>query len=209
MQANAPAEWETVHRHYRATLPARTLPPAVLSPQTWRTIAERADIQYNTFFESLSLLPNDSLTLQTLYESSLEVAEETLFNQKPPLEASPVAAEPPQPPTHTWDQVHPLSVDNDAGSQPPQGTPPNIGETLPGDPATRPPLPLPDLNPADLSPEHFEKTFSAAFSADRIQRALSTMTQYGGKEGLRRLEKEDPDFALQLQRHFQKGQPVR
>ena len=56
MKENAPAEWELVNTHFWKTLPSRNTPKTPLF-ENWRTVDERVDIQYDTFFEVLELLP--------------------------------------------------------------------------------------------------------------------------------------------------------
>ena len=49
--------------------------------------------------------------------------------------------------------------------------------------------------------EGLETVLKAQFSSERFERAMSTLEQYGPKEGLRRLRENDPEVASQIERH--------
>lgn len=58
-------------------------------------------------------------------------------------------------------------------------------------------LPAPSTLP---TVEELETTLKVQFSPERFERAMSTLEQYGPKEGLRRLRENDPDVAAQVER---------
>ena len=58
--------------------------------------------------------------------------------------------------------------------------------------------------PEHLSDEMIETTLRERFSPERFNRAMQTLTQYGLKDGLRRLQVSDPACAEQIERLFRK-----
>lgn len=50
----------------------------------------------------------------------------------------------------------------------------------------------------------FEKALRERFSVERFNRALSTLNQYGPKEGLRRLKESDPEIAEHIEKQRQR-----
>ena len=202
MKENAPAEWNTVNTYYRETLPTRNMPPTVLTEESWRTIEDRVNIQYDTFFEALEKLPENALTLQELFDSSHDVAWEKLSSGKM-IGAEPPPLEMPQAPTHTWDMVHEAPVEVPATSQESIGNSPPPG-TLTSDPETDTKILKPSVDPE--APQNWETALEKQFSQERFNRAISTFTQYGPEEGLRRLKKNDPELASHIEKHLREQQ---
>ena len=54
--------------------------------------------------------------------------------------------------------------------------------------------------PAPPTEAEFEATLRERFSSERFDRAMDTLDRYGEEEGLRRLKKEDPEVAEQVER---------
>ena len=198
MEENAPAEWEVVNAHFWETLPSRNTPKMPLS-ENWRTVEERVSIQYDTFFEAIDLLQEDALTLQTLYESSFDVAQQTLSSERMVLEVEPPAIDAQEVPSHTWDVVHeiPIEVDDilsdgsELSPKSPEIVVSEIGSEI-------------DFEVEIPTTENFENTLREQFSGERYKQAMSTLTQYGPKEGLRRLKNDDPELASHLEKRLQK-----
>ncbi len=65
--------------------------------------------------------------------------------------------------------------------------------------------PAPGLTDAPQAPTHLptveglEASLKARFSAERFERAMSTLERYGPEEGLRRLRESDPEVAKQVE----------
>ncbi len=205
MKENAPTEWETVNTHFWEKLPSRNAPPILFSESKWRTVGERVDIQYDTFFEALDQLPENSLTLQVLYGNSMNLAQETLSSEQTNLESLPVPTNTTETSTHTWDMVHEAPV--------------RIDEISPESMRNSPPPPaaLASDSQIDFQTQDFElevptterlqTALEGQFSPERSRRAMSTLTQYGTKEGLRRLKNDDPELASHIEKHFQRQNP--
>ena len=204
MQENAPTEWDTVNTHFWKTLPARNAPPTALFEENWRTIDERVDIQYDTFFESLELLPENALTLQTLFEGSRDVARETLSSEQTVIGTKPALIDTPQMPTHTWDMVHEVPVQVDDISQKNLETSPKIPENLTSNTDPHIDFQMPDFDPEVLTKEKLETALETQLSPERFNRALSTLTQYGTEEGIRRLKNDDPELASHIEKQLQR-----
>lgn len=194
MKENAPDEWGTVNTHFWETLPSRNAPPA-LSEENWRTVEERVAIQYDTFLEALDLLPENSITLKTLYGSSQDVAQHMLSSEQTTLEASPLV-DTSELPAHTWDMVHEKTVEVDDLS--PESSP----ETLASDAD----IPI-DFQTAIPTEESLQTAFEGQFSPERFQKAMSTLTQYGFKDGLRRVRNDDPELASYIEQNLQRQSP--
>ncbi len=205
MEENAPAEWDTVKTHFSETLPLRNAPPTPFSEENWRTVDKRVDIQYDTFFEALTLLPENSFTLQMLFEESHDVAQETLYSERKTLEAQPSPTDVPQTSTHTWDMRHesPVQVGDIPQASPEHS--PSLPANLASDTDSQIDFETrEDLQRERPGQEHLVSAFEDRFSPERFNRAMSTLTQYGSKEGLRRLKNDDPELAEQIEKYLQK-----
>ena len=203
MQENAPTEWETVNPHFWQTLQSRNAPPYPLREENWRGVDARVDTQYDAFLESLDLLPKNSLTLQTLFESSHETAQVKLSEEQKQLEAlPPQTSESSTGTEHTWDMRHESTVAIDDISERIVKTTQNPLETITAEADQLRDDHLDDLAPQDLT-ETLEKAFATQLSTDRKKRALSTLMQYGPEDGLRRLKIDDPEIAEHLEKHLQ------
>lgn len=198
MKENAPTEWDTVNTYYRETLPTRNMPPTVLSEESWRTIEDRVNIQYDTFFEALEKLPENALTFQTLFDGSRDVTQERLSSGKI-IAAEPPSLEMPQAPIHTWDMVHEAPIEGPATSQESIENSPNPLGTLTSDSETDTNFLKPSVDTE--APQNWETALEKQFSPERFNRAISTFTQYGPEEGLRRLKKNDPELASHIEKH--------
>ena len=198
MKENAPTEWDTVNTYYRKTLPTRNMPPTVLSEESWRTIEDRVNIQYDTFFEALEKLPENALTFQTLFDGSRDVTQEQLSSGKI-IAAEPPSLEMPQAPIHTWDMVHEAPIEGPATSQESIENSPNPLGTLTSDSETDTNFLKPSVDTE--APQNWETALEKQFSPERFNRAISTFTQYGPEEGLRRLKKNDPELASHIEKH--------
>ena len=92
MEENADADGQIVVRAYLEKLNERALPKYPIA-DNWLTLEERVDIRYQSFFESLELLPENSKTLEILFDSYLETAESTLLSEQTSIKASPIPVE--------------------------------------------------------------------------------------------------------------------
>lgn len=197
MQENAPAEWETVNSHFWDTVWSRSTPPETFSDE-WQTIGERTNIYYDTFFESLELLSEDSLTLAALYEGSRDVAQQTLSSEQTLIGiSSPPIDDVPEAPVHTWDMQHETPIPVDAATIEDVVPSPNVLEKPAG---SEPPI---DFQDTARNPENFETLLESEFSPENFEKVMSTLRQYGSEEGMRRLRNENPRLASQIEKRLQ------
>ena len=107
MKENAPDEWAIVGEYYHEKMKREGIPrDAPLSEQNFRDTNTRVDFQYNTFFEALELLPDDSVTLNAmLNESDYPTIEEKLRDEMATIQADPPPPNP-IPAPHTIDMEH-------------------------------------------------------------------------------------------------------
>ena len=173
MKENAPDELAIVEEYYHEKMKREGIPrDAPLSEQNFRDTNTRVDFQYNTFFEALELLPDDSVTLNAmLNESDYPTIEEKLRDEMATIQADPPPLNP-IPAPHTIDMEHePDSMHEHAG--------------------------MPQL-PNEMT--EGEVSERAKRFQERANRAQQLLQQYGREEGLRRLKAEDPDIAAQLEK---------
>ena len=78
MEENAPAEWDVVNQRYEEAL-APVNPPDGSVIENWRTIPQRVADHYESLFQGLDLLSDDSLTLQEFFGSSRDDAQASLL----------------------------------------------------------------------------------------------------------------------------------
>ena len=70
------------------------------------------------------------------------------------------------------------------------------------------PKDLPELpTDANVEPSPGEEQTLARFSPERLNRAMETLNRYGPEEGLRKLQKEDPEIAKQVGRLINRKPP--
>ena len=202
MKENAPTEWETVNPHFWETLSSRNAAPYPLREENWRGVDARVDTQYNAFLESLDLLPENSRTLQTLFESSHETAQVKLSEDQKQIQVlPPQTSESSTGTEHTWDMRHEAAVAIDDISEQIVKTTQKPLETITAEADPLRGFQTDDFATQDLTTT-LEKAFETPLSADRKKRALSTLMQYGPEDGLRRLKKEDPEIAEHIEKHF-------
>ena len=202
MKENAPTEWETVNPHFWQTLSSRNAAPYPLREENWRGVAARVDTQYDTFLESLELLPENSRTLQTLFESSHETAQVILSEDQKQIQALPPRPSESSTETeHTWEMPHEAPVARDDLSEQIVPTAQKPLETL-----TTSVDPLRVFQTGDFATEDLtttlEKAFETPLSTERKKRALSTLMQYGPEDGLRRLKRDDPEIAEHIEKQL-------
>ena len=63
------------------------------------------------------------------------------------------------------------------------------------------------FTPSLLSEQNIKNVFSEKFSLKRLNHASETLNRYGPEEGLRRLQKEDPEIAKQVGRLISRKPP--
>ena len=181
MKENAPDESAIVEEYYHEKMRMGGIPrDAPLSEQNFRDTNTRVDFQYNTFFEALELLPDDSMTLNAmLNESDYPTIQEKLRDEMATIQADPPPPNP-IPSPHTIDMEHKAAdIPEHAGMTP---RPSEITEGEVAEP---------------------RKSFQ-----ERANRAQQLLQQYGHEEGLRRLKAEDPDIAAQLEKGTPNRQPA-
>lgn len=202
MEENAPTEWETVNSHFWETLSSRNAAPHPLREENWRGVVARVDTQYDTFLESLGLLPENSLTLQALFESSHETAQSKLFNEQKQRQALP--PQPTESPTgseHTWEVPHESTVAGNNISEKSVKTSETQLETVTAEVEHLRDFQKGDIAFPDMA-STLEKAFETPLSTERKQRAMSTLMQYGPEDGLRRLKRDDPEIAEHIEKHL-------
>ena len=181
MKENAPDEWAIVGEYYHEKMKREGIPrDAPLSEQNFRDTNTRVDFQYNTFFEALELLPDDSVTLNAmLNESDYPTIEEKLRDEMATIQADP-------PPPNPIPSPHTIDMEHEAGD-----IPGHAGMTqLPN-----------EITEGEVAER--AKSFQ-----ERANRAQQLLQQYGHEEGLRRLKAEDPDIAAQLEKITPNRQPA-
>ncbi len=181
MKENAPDESAIVEEYYHEKMKIGVYPrDAPLSEQNFRDTNARVDFQYNTFFEALELLPDDSVTLNAmLNESDYPTIEEKLRDEMATIQAGPPPPNP-IPAPHTIDMEHEAdSMHEHAGMS-----------QLPN-----------EITEGEVSER--AKSFQ-----ERANRAQQLLQQYGYEEGLRRLKAEDPDIAAKLEKAPPNRQPA-
>lgn len=183
MKENAPAEWEVVNKRYLEMLKQRSAPKSPLV-ENWQTLQQRVDLRYETFFEALELLPDDSVTFQMFFESTRDDARESLLSEQEVIQGEPPRPPEPKTPTHTWDMVH---VEKDEKDAPHPSGKENVA-------AFKVELP---------TDERLEILLRDQFSPERFNRSLETLRQYGREEGLRRIKARDPKVAAEIEKLFQ------
>ncbi len=181
MKENAPDESTIVEEYFVEKMRMGAYPmDAPLSEQNFRDTDTRVDFQYNTFFEALELLPDDSVTLNALLnESNYPTIQEKLRDEMAIIQAEPAPPNP-IPSAHTIDMEHEA-----AGTHEHAGMTPRPNEITEGE---------------IVEPR---KSFQ-----ERANRAQQLLQQYGREEGLRRLKAEDPDIAAQLEKATPNRQPA-
>ena len=181
MKENAPDELVIVEEYYHKKMKQEGIPrDAPLSEQNFRDTNTRVDFQYNTFFEALELLPDDSVTLNAmLNESDYPTIQEKLRDEMATIQAEP-------PPPNPIPAPHTIDMEHEAASMHEHaGMPPRPSEITDGEVAE----PRKSLQ-------------------ERANRAQQLLQQYGREEGLRRLKAEDPDIAAQLEKGTPNRQPA-
>ena len=173
MKENAPDELVIVEEYYHEKMKKEGFPrDAPLSEQNFRDINTRVDFQYNTFFEALELLPEDSVTLNALLdESAYPTIQEKLRDEMATIQAEP-------PPPNPIPAPHSIDMEHEADSM--------------HEHAGMPQLPN-EITEGEVV--ELRKSFQ-----ERANRAQQLLQQYGREEGLRRLKAEDPDIAAQLEK---------
>ena len=181
MKENAPDESAIVEEYYHEKMKMGAYPrDAPLSEQNFRDTDTRVDFQYNTFFEALELLPDDSVTLNAmLNESDYPTVQEKLRDEMATIQAEP-------PPPNPIPSAHTIDMEHEAA-----GMHEHAGIT---------PLPNEITEGEVVEPK---KSFQ-----ERANRAQQLLQQYGREEGLRRLKAEDPDIAAQLEKGTPNRQPA-
>ena len=107
MEANATADWKVIKPHYDKMVKERALASIPKDLKTgWLTPMERADIRYEAFFNSLELLPDDSLTLRALFSGDTLIAQKTLLSERADIQAESPPPKNRTTPSHTWDMAH-------------------------------------------------------------------------------------------------------
>ena len=182
MKENAPDESAIVEEYYHQKMKMGSYPmDAPLSEQNFRDTDTRVDFQYNTFFEALELLPDDSVTLNALLnESNYPTIQEKLRDEMATIQAEPPLPNP-IPSAHTIDMEHETAGMHEHAEMMPRQNEITEGEVV-------------------VVPR---KSFQ-----ERANRAQQLLQQYGREEGLRRLKAEDPDIAAQLEKATPNRQPA-
>lgn len=107
MEANATEDWKVIKPHYDKMVKERALASLPKDLKTgWLTPMERADIRYEVFFNSLELLPDDSLTLRALFSGDTLIAQKTLLSERTDIQAESPPPKNGTTPSHTWDMAH-------------------------------------------------------------------------------------------------------
>lgn len=199
MEEHAKNEWEIVNPLYKKVVEERV---HEFFPYTtdWLDPDERADIRYEAFFDALERLPDDSVTLQTMFESDHNAARNTLLSNQDVIQAEPPSSsEPRDIPTHTWDMGHetwkPIdNVDTDTPTT-------NIN---PVQEAREPAVPgeVADLEKTLPTTKNLETAFQEQFNSERLEEALSILERHGTEEGLRRLKSNDPEIAEEIEKRL-------
>ena len=198
MEENAPAEWDVVNQRYEEAL-APVNPPHGSVIENWRTIPQRVEDHYDSLFQGLELLPEDSLTLQEFFSSSYEDAQASLLSEQAAIQAEPPPPEEPrQPPKHTWDMAHepPVPAETEVSLDPESFQPPNLED-------------IENLSGIEIevpTAESLETSLREQLSPERFTRAMSLLNHYGPEEGLQRLKETDPALASQIETHLQNRQ---
>ena len=198
MEENAPAEWDVVNQRYEEVL-APVNPPHGSVIENWRTIPQRVDDHYDSLFQGLELLPEDSLTLQEFFGSSYEDAQASLLSEQAAIQAEPPPPEEPrQPPMHTWESPHdtPVPAETEVSLDPEIFQPPNLED-------------IDNLSGIEIelpTAESLETSLREQLSPERFTRAMSLLNHYGPQEGLQRLKETDPALASQIETHLQNRQ---
>jgi len=192
MKENAPAEWDLVNTRYFELIDERKAPPPLAD--NFMTIRERVDLHYQNFTEALELLPEDSVTLSTLYESSHENATDSLSSEHSKVPPAPQS--PSVPPKHTADVLH-------EPKPPPGGEKRVEGQEVQEDPREAfSKLLFPGSEKATDFEKRLTHSLRSDFSGERLTRALETLQRHGPLEGLRRVQEKDPEIASELESLF-------
>ena len=197
MAENAPAEWDVVNQRYEEAL-APVNPPHGSVIENWRTIPQRVEDHYDSLFQGLELLSDDSLTLQEFFSSSYEEAQASLLSEQAAIQAEPPPEEPRQPPRHTWDMAHdtPVPAETEVSLDPEIFQPPNLED-------------IENLSGIEIevpTAESLETRLREQLSPERFTRAMSLLNRYGPEEGLQRLKETDPALASQIETQLQNRQ---
>lgn len=181
MKENAPDESAVVEEYFYEKMKMGAYPrDAPLSEQNFRDTKARVDFQYNTFFEALEFLPEDSVTLNALLdESDYPTIQEKLRDEMATIQADPPPPNP-IPTPHTIDMEHEADSTHEHAGMIPRPNEITEGEVI-----------------------EPRKSFQ-----ERANRAQQLLQQYGREEGLRRLKAEDPDIAAQLEKGIPNPQPA-
>ena len=196
MEENAPAEWDVVNQRYEEAL-APVNPPHGSVIENWRTIPQRVEDHYDSLFQGLELLSDDSLTLQEFFSSSYEDAQAALLSEQAAIQAEP-PAEPVPTPRHTWDMAHetPVPTETEVSLDPESFQPPNLED-------------IENLSGIEIevpTAESLETSLREQLSPERFTRAMSLLNRYGPEEGLQRLKETDPALASQIETQLQNRQ---
>lgn len=200
MKENALVEWEVVNKHYTDMLPQRVHPRAPMV-ENWRTVEQRVDAYYDTFFEALGHLPEDSMTLRMLFESPLEEAKGELLSQQAILQTqTPPPIETETPSMHTWDMEHevPTLIDGLSDGRSADANEETLQPSAPPQPSRT--GTLAELEAIFSTDQNLENTLRAQFSSERSNRAIKTLRQHGPVEGLRRIKENDPTVASEIEK---------
>lgn len=197
MEENAPAEWDVVNQRYEAALDPVN-PPHGSVIENWRTIPQRVEDHYESLFQGLDLLSDDSLTLQEFFGSSRDDAQASLLSEQAAIQAEPPPEPPSQPPLHTWDSPHetPAVEDAERSGAPEPFYPPDLED-------------IGDFSEVELAlptAESLETDLREQLSPERFTRAMSLLNRYGPQEGLQRLKETDPALASQIETRLQSRQ---
>ena len=197
MEENAPAEWDVVNQRYEEAL-APVNPPHGSVIENWRTIPQRVEDHYDSLFQGLELLSDDSLTLQEFFSSSYEDAQASLLSEQAAIQTEPPPEEPRQPPRHTWDMAHdtPVPAETEVSLDPEIFQPPNLED-------------IENLSGIEIevpTAESLETRLREQLSPERFTRAMSLLNHYGPEEGLQRLKETDPALASQIETQLQNRQ---
>ncbi len=190
MKENAPAEWDLVDTRY-TELVHEGVPAAPLS-ENFPTIPERVDAHYKNFLESLEQLPDNSVTLSTLYENSHEEAKDSLYSEQ--SEIQPAQPIPDVPPTHTWETTH---------EPPPPVDVPGAERQVDAEEVSHRLSATAHLLGAEDETDFQERltgSLRAQFPQERLTQALKTLQKHGPVEGLKRIQENDPEIASEIQK---------
>ena len=204
MEEHAKNEWEIVNPIYKSVVEERIRD---FFPHTtdWLDPDERADIRYEAFFDALERLPNDSVTLQSMFESDHNAARNTLLSNQDVIQAEPPSSsEPRDIPTHTWDIGHEAwkpvdNVDTDTPTTNIHPVQEAHESALPGEVA--------DLEKTLSTNKNLETAFQEQFApeqfnSERLEEALSILERHGAEEGLRRLKSNAPEVAEEIEKRL-------